>query len=511
TTLRTTDAQGSELSSSVVTSPEGAQAQAQVDRAQFPDATAQTVMPTEEAAARRGAESAPSTKSGLRQFGEGMLDVAAAPRSIMTSADLSAAGRQGLIFTLTEPLSAVRAMKRQVASLVSAKRHNDLFDWLESHPDAQLAKDSGLYLAIPESAKGGHAGREEAFYSRLASNAPVVKQSERAYTAYLDSLRMDVFSKYARELRSSGLTPEQNSAGFQAIARFVNAATGRGSMPEALQKLAPVLNTVGFAPRNLAGRWQVLNPVEYMRMPAAARKIAMRKMVEFTGTVVAGMTLAHLAGAKTTIDPRDPDFGKVVVGHTHYDLTGGHRSVVRFVLQMSKAFAALAEGERPARNQDVLSLTTRYLRENAAPVPAYLIDAKTGKSITGQDFKVGRDTLRLVTPLFAHDLYEGWKDSGGRGAAMALPGGLGIGVQTYAPKGRQRSATDAQSDSAVDPQLAATVRSRLEAEAARNVAQGQRVTAIKISEPQARAWAARERASWPDFSRALMANGVQIN
>ncbi|MFL6207452.1 MAG: hypothetical protein ACJ74W_01305, partial [Pyrinomonadaceae bacterium] len=432
TTLRTTDAQGSELSSSVVTSPEGAQAQAQVDRAQFPDATAQTVMPTEEAAARRGAESAPSTKSGLRQFGEGMLDVAAAPRSIMTSADLSAAGRQGLIFTVTHPLLAGRAMARQVKSLVSQNSHDDLMRWLVTHPDADMAERAGLYSAMKEHAS--LSGREEAFMSRLAGKLPVVKQSERAYVAYLDSLRQDVFSKYARQLERAGLNEFDNPEEFKSIARFVNSATGRGELPAALQKVTPVLNATMFAPRNLKGRIDVLNPVYYAKLAPAARKIAIQQMTQFAGTVVAGMTLARLGGAKVTIDPRDPDFGKVVVGHTHYDLTGGHRAVVRYVLQMSKAFAGLAQGQSAKRNQDVLALTTRFLRQNAAPVPAYLADAATGKTITGQDFKAKRDALRLMTPLVVQDLYEGWRDSGGRGLLKATPAVVGIGVQTYQPK-----------------------------------------------------------------------------
>jgi hypothetical protein len=433
TTLRTADAHGNELSASVVRTPEGAEAQAQVDRAQFPEASTQTVMPTEAAAAQRASESAPA-KSKLRRAGETVLDVAAAPRSIMTSADLSAPGRQGLIFTVTHPLFAARAMARQVKSLVSQNSHDDLMRWLVTHPDADMAERAGLYSAMKEHAS--LSGREEAFMSRLAGKLPVVKQSERAYAAYLDSLRQDVFSKYARQLEKAGLNEFDNPEEFQSIARFVNSATGRGELPAALQKVAPVLNATMFAPRNLKGRIDVLNPYYYAKLAPAARKIALQQMTQFAGTVVAGMTLARLGGAKVTVDPRDPDFGKVVVGHTHYDFTGGHRSVVRYVLQMSKAFAGLAEGQAAKRNQDVLSLTMNFLRQNAAPVPGLAADAATGKTVSGEDFKAKRAVLRLVTPLVAQDLYEGWKDAGGRGVLKATPALLGVGVQTYEPKQR---------------------------------------------------------------------------
>jgi 2'-5' RNA ligase len=51
--LRTEDAQGNELSTSIVPTPEAAKAQAEVDRQQFPQAASQEVLPAQEAAQRR--------------------------------------------------------------------------------------------------------------------------------------------------------------------------------------------------------------------------------------------------------------------------------------------------------------------------------------------------------------------------------------------------------------------------------------------------------------------------
>jgi hypothetical protein len=70
-------------------------------------------------------------------------------------------------------------------------------------------------------------------------------------------------------------------------------------------------------------------------------------------------------------------------------------------------------------------------------VPGLVADAATGTTVTGQDFNAKRDVLRLVTPLVAQDLYEGWKDSGGRGLLKATPAILGVGVQSYQPKQRR--------------------------------------------------------------------------
>jgi hypothetical protein len=62
--LVTKDASGNELSSSVVTSPESAQKQAQVDKAQFPQAASQTVVPAQAVVADRVNQPSPASVEG---------------------------------------------------------------------------------------------------------------------------------------------------------------------------------------------------------------------------------------------------------------------------------------------------------------------------------------------------------------------------------------------------------------------------------------------------------------
>jgi hypothetical protein len=377
----------------------------------------------------------------------GTLDVLSAPRSLLTTADLSAPGRQGLIFSLTEPRAALKAMGRQVRSFVSQKSHDDLMRWLATHPDADLAEQSGLYSAMKQQA--GLSGREEAFMSRIAGRLPVVKQSERAYVAYLDSLRQDVFSKYARELRRAGYNAIDHPNEFKSIARFINSATGRGELPQAIEKLAPALNATLFAPRNLKGKFDVLNPIFYAQMSPAARRIAARKMLQFTGTVTAGMYLAYLAGAKVTLDPDDPDFGKVVVGRTHYDFTGGLRTPIRVVARLGKTFAAARGGELKSVARQAGGILWQFARQNAAPVPGYAVAAATGTEVNGEKFErlghlrrngrvdPGGGALARVLPLSVQDIFEAWAEEGSKGVAKVAPAAVfGIGVQSYAPKFR---------------------------------------------------------------------------
>src|SRR5690606_34947056 len=81
-----------------------------------------------------------------------------------------------------------------------------------------------------------------------------VRGSARAYSTVLNSLRADTFDAPSAPL-ARGKEPTQAERG--ALANYVNAATGRGSLGK-FQQSATLLNTVFFAPRWVVSRFQML-------------------------------------------------------------------------------------------------------------------------------------------------------------------------------------------------------------------------------------------------------------
>jgi hypothetical protein len=359
------------------------------------------------------------------------LDVVGIPKSFLSSLDVSAPGRQGLILTVTEPRIAASAMRQQFRSFVSAKAYREVEGWLATHIDSDLADASGLCRATLARRSGRLSGREEAFMSRIAGALPGIKHSERAYNAYLDVLRQKSFSKYADELRRAGLTFETNPDEFKAMARMVNAMTGRGELPAALEKAAPVLNAFIFSPRNIASRVSLLNPVTYINLPPAARKIALRKMVEFAGVAVSTLTAARFAGAAVELHPESADFLKIRVGKTHYDVLGGFQQPMRLLGQLSTGLWKLSQGGQIKRGHDPLSVLARFGWTKASPVAGYGISAAMGENVDGSEFNAATDGARQFAPLFLQDMWEAWQEDGAAGAAKALPALVGVGVQTY--------------------------------------------------------------------------------
>jgi hypothetical protein len=379
----------------------------------------------------------------LKNLKNTAVSLANLPRAVMTSFDLSAPLRQGAIFTLTEPKLAVKAFADMIRG-ISSKRYATFKQQLDLHPMIELAEESGLHLTSLAGDKLEQ--KEEVYMSNLAEKIPGVKQSEQAYVSYLDSIRMGAFEKYAKEMGSAGITSPES---YKAIARFINAATGRGDLGKTLNNAAPILNSIFFSPRYLASRIQLMNPVEYMKMPAAARKIAMRKMFEFAALIGLTLFLLKQSGADVNLtNPDSPDWLKVKLGNTRYDFLAGFQQPARFAYRLAESFNRRRKGERLSESEQPSSIIGKFLRSKENPGFSLLHDYVSGKDFNGELFRLlpGKDKQgemkagaigsRLI-PIIVQDAYEGYKDAGGTGIARTLPATmLGVGVQTYSPNNR---------------------------------------------------------------------------
>src|ERR1041384_2479228 len=184
-------------------------------------------------------------------------------------------------------------------------------------------------------------------------------------------------------------------------------------------------------------------------------------MFKFVGTMAAGLALARLTGAADlSLNPRDSNFLKLRVGDTHYDTLGGFRGPLKMASELSQAFADEARGRKIPRGHDPLSVVSRYFRGNLAPVPGAAVDYLTGKDIAGRPFSVSREAWQRLAPIFVQAMREGWQDSGGRGALKALPAGLGVGTETYAPKEARSQSSTPISQAAPVPEQPETIRAQ---------------------------------------------------
>jgi hypothetical protein len=362
------------------------------------------------------------------------------PRALMASFDLSAPFRQGLMVSVSHPRIFFRNFNAMFKSFGSEKTYHAIHDEILARPTWPLMHEAGL--SITE--LGRLEKREEQFMSNYAERIPVaghgVRASGRAYTAFLNKTRADVFDLLVSKAEQQGLDIEDEKL-TKSIARFVNSATGRGDLGT-FQSHAVTLNTLMFSPRLLWSRLNFMNPVYYARLDPFARKEALKAAVGLVGTIGTVLALMRAGGIRVSGDPRNADWAKIRLGNTRVDILGGFQQPARLIAQLAtgkvissttgKTMTLGPQGPGKLSRRDIIQ---RFAESKLSPVPSFVNDALKGTDFSGQPFSVKTAAVQRMVPLLAQDMNDLYHE---KGLAAALGGyavgSFGIGLQTYRPK-----------------------------------------------------------------------------
>jgi len=390
------------------------------------------------------------------------------PRALMSTFDFSAILRQGIIPTISNPKMGVKAASEMFKSTFSEKNYNRwLYDLGES-PRYDLMKESKL--AVTDSVSPDLQAKEEAFMTNLVDKVPVLgaltKGSERAYSQFLNKMRVDLFNRFAYSMEQRGLTFKNSPEQYKQMAAYINNATGRGDLGTFMNKAAPLLNVLFFSPRLIASRLNMLTylaqPRFYRTVPKEVRGAYFKDMGMFIVVGLTVLALAKLNGAEVEDDPRSSDFGKIKSGNTRWDIWGGFQQYARVGTQVlrgetkssntGKIYKLNGEGIFAKDRSDPL---TSMLRGKLAPVPSIAWDLIKGRNIVGEKIdltswesgtKKGKDIIgggeyaaTHLLPLTITGLNEAIKDQGLKGIfTVGLPSIFGIGTQTYSNKNKSQ-------------------------------------------------------------------------
>lgn len=395
-----------------------------------------------------------SSRGFWKQLKEHSLSLINVPRAMRASADLSGAFRQALVLGARHPVLWARAQPAGVKAAFSERYYQELMDEIAARPTYETMQKAKLRLTDLE--KTSVFGREEQFQSNLAEKLPligrVVRGSGRAYTGMLNKFRADAFDNYlelaehpyrsvlGKRMPGRNLEAPENAEALKNIARWVNHATGQGSIGQ-LEDSLVVLNATLFSPRLIMSRLQLLNPVFYATLDPFARKQALRGMAQLLGGISLTLWIAKMAGAEVGMDPRSSDFGKIKVGDTRVDIAGGFQQYLVAAARIVKGeTVSSTTGEVKSLTETGFAKKSRWdivgnLAENKlAPVPAYIVDALKGQNFAYDKFDPLKEAGRALLPLGLENAYEGYTVGGpAHGAASLLLGGIGFGTQTYKP------------------------------------------------------------------------------
>jgi hypothetical protein len=358
------------------------------------------------------------------------------PRAVLASFDLSAPGRQGIIFSVSHPIASTKAFGRSVRAAGSLKYADDIERTTRATKFGKMADSFGVHSS-PTGFTAKLSGKEEQYMSRIAERIPGVAQSERAFTTFLNQQRREVFANQAQRWIRQGITPENSTKTYQQYAKFINHATGRGSLEQLQPGALTALNAAFFSPRLQVSRAQVIGDLIDPRTTREARKVIARDLAEFYATGLGVMGMAKAGGAEVEMDPRSSDFGKIKVGNTRYNYWGPFQPLASLAGRMYTGqvkSTATGKIKDKARSEALIN----FLRGKLAPVPGGGLDALLGQDILGRPVEptkkfAQQKAFESLVPLFIQDSIDAWKfqDKDGQFPVSAGLAFTGIGVQTW--------------------------------------------------------------------------------
>jgi hypothetical protein len=366
-------------------------------------------------------------KFRIKTWADRARDIASLPRTLITTADLGATLRQGLLLSARRPMMAAGAFVRSVKAAFNQHTADEIYVALKNRPLAEEGEKAGLYLTPLDRIDA--AAREEAFSTSLAEEIPgyrhVVLGSERHMVTHLNILRAAAFDGFVQN------HPHSTQEDRKAFAKYVNAASGRGSLGD-FESASRNLSFIFFSARFMVSRFQApLSLATNWNNPVVRNEIA-KDFGAMLGTGSVVLFLAALAGADVGLDPEKSDFGKIIIGNTRIDLWAGFQQPARLVMLYGLKGLDTAGFDVLSRDVDLVYSTMKFGQYKLAPSITIPIELIQGKNAIGQEVTPLQTISRNALPLFVQDSWEVITSDNPERAAVTVPLSiLGAGVSVY--------------------------------------------------------------------------------
>lgn len=373
----------------------------------------------------------------IKRPGKLVVDLGGISRSLKASMDNSAIFRQGWKTLWTHPGYWARNAAKSFVDIGKTIGGKNIIDEVKADIISRPYYDK---MKIADLAVGTI---EEEFPSALPEKIPgigrIYKAGQDAYTAFLYKQRADIFGKYLDIAEKSGVNIDEKEQ-LKSIGKLVNSLTGRGALG-VLEPAADVVNNVFFSPRLLKSHVDVLTShIADPKVSAFAKKQAAANLVKIISGTAAILMIANAANpGSVEWDPRSADFGKIRIGNTRFDVTGGMASVVilaaRQMANSTKSSTTgivreLGTGEYGASTR--LSLFYNFFENRLAPLPSSIKNYLKQRDFEGKRPTVISTARDLFVPIIATNYTELKNDPDSADTLLAMISeGLGVSTHTY--------------------------------------------------------------------------------
>ncbi len=384
------------------------------------------------------------------RVGRALENVAGISKSIKASLDDSAIFRQGWKTLWTNPVIWQRNARQSFVDLARQFGGKNVLREVDaevvSRPNYDLMKRAKLDVG----------NMEETFPSTLPEKVPILgrayKASEAAFTGFVRRTRADVFDKMIDIANKTGV--ELNDKELQSVGKMVNSLTGRGHLGRA-EGAANVVNNLFFSPRFLKSQ------IDLVTQPATGaggsnfvrRQAALNLLKVVSGTAAVLATAKALKPDSVDQDPRSANFGKIRVGDTRFDVSGGMASIItlasRLATMSSKSSttgkvmplnARTRSGEPKFGAQTGTDVLYDFIENKTSPATTVALELLKGETRQGGPPTITSTARGLFEPMPVTNYLELKNNPKSANILAAMiADALGISTNTYSAKQKKRT------------------------------------------------------------------------
>lgn len=358
-------------------------------------------------------------------------------KAIKASLDNSAVFRQGWKAFITNPKiwgdNAFKSFQYIAKTLGGKNALDEVHADIYSRPTYESMRKAKLDVG----------NIEEAFPTSLPERIPLFgrfyKASEVGFTGFIQKLRADLFDKYLDIAKEAGIDIT-DKVELQSIGKMVNSLTGRGTLGK-LEPAASTINNVFFSPRFLKSHFDVLTAHQFQKgaTPFVKKQAAINlvKIIAAQAAIIAIANSIQPGSAET--DPRSSNFGKIRVGNTRFDVSGGSGSLATLAARL------LTMSSKSATTGKVKSLNTgkfgdqtgtdviySFAENKLSPAASVVRDLLKGETFQGEKPTLASEAKNLLLPLPIQNPIDTYKNPKAANLLLIIiADGLGIGANTY--------------------------------------------------------------------------------
>lgn len=399
------------------------------------------------------AEAKPELRKALKNpnfYKDTALKLLGASKSAVATLDNSVIGRQGWKTLMTSPKTWAKNSLKSFDDMLKTYRGKEVLDFVHADVVSRDNALNGMYTKMKLDVYGAKKDfLEEAFPVSLGQITKSkagkfvlrpFKASEVSFSAWQQRTRADLADQYLRLAQNNGVDLTKKSE-VEAIGKLVNSLTGRGNLGKG-ERVADTFNKVFFAPRLVKSHVDVLGGHIITGAGGSnfVRKQAAKNLLKIAvGSATALQLASAVTGGKVETDPRSSNFGKLQIGDTRFDLTGGMAGLLtlgsRLITDSTKSSVTgevrdLNTGEFGSQNTSDVLLA--FGENKLSPAFRAAVDWKKGEDFDGNKPTIKSTITNLTVPLIIRQYGElkNAKNPANIYAAM-IAEGLGVSANTY--------------------------------------------------------------------------------